>query len=112
MQEVVGQKAVVTAASGSTVNLRKAPDPKGDLLAKVPVGSTVDVLEVGSEWCTVSALGKHGYMMREFLSLEGANEGPDDVDEQQSPPQDTAAFLARFEAIEARLSALERSGAM
>ena len=102
-----GQKAVVVATQGSTVNLRDKPDKAGALLAKVAVGSTVDVLEVGSEWCTVVAQGKRGYMMREFLALEGAEKGPDDVDNQQAPTQDTAAFLARFEAIEARLDALE-----
>ena len=101
------QKALVVASSGSTVYLRATPDTSKPYLAKVPVGSTVDVLEIGSEWCTVSALGKHGYMMREFLALEGAEKGPDDVDNQQAPTQDTAAFLARFEAIEARLDALE-----
>lgn len=112
MQEETGQKAVVVAASGSTVNLRGTPYKGGVILAKVPVGTAVDVLEVGSEWCTVTALGKRGYMMRQFLSLEWGEKGPDDVDKQQVPAQDTAAFLARFEAIEARLAALEGGGAM
>ncbi len=76
MQEGEAQQALVVAASGSTVYLRKLPDKSSPYLAKVPVGIMVEVLEVGGEWCTVMALGKRGYMMRQFLELEDAEEGP------------------------------------
>lgn len=57
--------AVVTAASGSTVNLRKSKD--GDLLIRVPVGGRVSVLSESGEWAKVSYGEYIGHMKKEFL---------------------------------------------
>lgn len=106
-EAVTAQKALVAAANGEPVKLRSTPDTSRPYLAKVPVGTAVEVLEVGGQWCTVIAEGKRGYMMREFLALEGAGNGADGIGEQESTPQDEPSLTARFEAIEARLDALE-----
>ena len=63
--------ATVMAASGSTVNLRKYESTGAPLVDRVPINSTVDVLEDGGEWCKVRWKGKTGYMMRQFLAFEG-----------------------------------------
>ena len=100
-------KAKVTAPDGNPVKLRPSPDTSKPYLAKVPVGDIVDVLEIGSEWCTVLALRKRGYMMRQFLELEGAGNGVGAEPEAEVLPAEQAALLARFEALEARMAAIE-----
>ena len=106
----MAQKATVTATSGSTVNLRSTPDTSKPYLAKVPLGTVVDVLEVGSEWCTVIALGKRGYMMRQFLVLEGDENGDGTGMENEEPSIDLAAILARLDALEAWRATVEAGG--
>ena len=63
--------ATVVAASGSTVNLRKYENTGSALIDRVPINSTVEVLEEKGEWCKVRWRGKTGYMMRQFLAFEG-----------------------------------------
>lgn len=60
-------QAIVTAPTGGTVNLRKGPSTNNTILEKVPIGSTVDVLERGGTWCKVRYESIIGYMMTEFL---------------------------------------------
>ena len=70
----------VTAETGRTVNLRKAPD--GDLIDRIPVGSPVTVTDYGPEWCRVETCGKTGYMMTKFIALDGdITPGEDDRDD-------------------------------
>lgn len=98
--------AKVTAPDGNPVKLRPSPDTGKPYIAKVPVGTAVDVLEVGNVWCTVVALGQRGYMMRRFLDLgEGVNGGGKPGS--QEVPADLAALCARVDVLETRLDALE-----
>ena len=62
--------ATVTAHSGSTVNMRRQPSTSAALVDRVPVGSTVQVLEQSTEWDKVKWKGKTGYMMTVFLVIE------------------------------------------
>lgn len=59
--------ATVTAENGRTVNMRKEPDKKSTIIARVPVGDQVEILETHVYWDKVSYGGKDGYMMTEFL---------------------------------------------
>jgi hypothetical protein len=59
----------VTAPSGSTVNLRKKPN--GDLIERIPIGSQVTILEYGAGWCKVNASGLVGYMMTDYIDIDG-----------------------------------------
>lgn len=72
----VSDWAIVTAESGKTVNLRKAPDKKSAVIARVPVGTRVRVLAwTDAAWRRVEANGKTGYMMAEYLRpIEGDGE--------------------------------------
>lgn len=65
------QKAIVTAESGSTVNLRKEPSTSAALVDKIPVGTEIDIIEYGTDWCRVEALGKTGWMMTQFIQMDG-----------------------------------------
>lgn len=64
-EERAADTAVVTAASGSTVNLRSRPN--GPLAARIPVGTVVTVREQADGWAHVAAGGLTGYMMEAFL---------------------------------------------
>lgn len=64
-----GTTAKVTATSGGTVNLRKTPSLRGAILIRVPLGSVVEVLEPGEEWCKIKYQKKTGYMMAKFLNI-------------------------------------------
>ena len=76
--------ATVTAASGSTVNARQTP--AGAVVRRVPVGTTVEVLQEMTGWRLIRYQGQTAYMVSSFLRKN------DDL-------------LRRIEQIEARLSA-------
>ena len=66
---VVPGTAMVTASSGSTVNLRPGASKSGKVLMKVPVGSEVTVLEVNGSWAKVE-VPLTGYIMTDFLKMK------------------------------------------
>lgn len=61
---VVNGEAIVTAPSGSTVNLRKSPG--GSVMQRVPIGTAVEVLAVDKGWARIR-VPVEGYMMAEYL---------------------------------------------
>lgn len=70
-EETPMQKAIVSAANGEPVRMRKAPGTDAVTLAKLPVGTLVEVPEKAGEWATVvSPDGKRGYMMTKFLTFD------------------------------------------
>ena len=88
------QTMVVTADSGSTVNLRSRPDKSAAVLAKVPIGETVQVLTISCGWATIQREGITGYMMEQYLTAQEAVSAPGSVEQ-------------RLAALEARVTALE-----
>ncbi|MDY4140826.1 MAG: SH3 domain-containing protein [Eubacteriales bacterium] len=97
------QTAVVTAESGSTVNLRKTPE--GALLDRVPVGSKAQVLDTLYGWARVTVAGKTGWMDKRYLQMQ---EGVEDAsgDAGDSSEVDTVTVVLPRSAAEALLSAL------
>ena len=81
-----GESAFVTAPSGKTVNLRSRPSANGQVIARVPVGSAVSVLERAQGWAQIRFDGQTGYMMTQFLQKD---------------------WEARLQSLEARVAALE-----
>lgn len=61
--------AVITADSGSTVNLRSKPG--GDLVDRIPVGAAVTVVAQQDGWVRVAYAGKSGWMMEKFVQAAG-----------------------------------------
>ena len=87
--EVVGLQGIVTAPSGSTVNLRKTPD--GDLVDRIPIGTEVMIVDYGPEWCKVVTGGLTGYMMTQFIDIQGEvvpGEDPADQSKEDEPGAD------------------------
>lgn len=82
-------RAVVTALTGSTVNLRQSP--AGRLIRRIPIGTQAEVLSSRDGWSHVTIDGEEGYMQSTFLRREDALE----------------ELMRKLEAIEARL---ERAG--
>ena len=70
-----GSLAVVVAESGKTVNMRVTPSLRGKLIKRVPLGTTVDVVAPGEEWCTIVCGNDKGYMMAKFLDIVGDGKG-------------------------------------
>lgn len=63
-------EAIVDSANDGPVNLRKTPSINGTLIAKIPDGTVVTVLEeTNDDWAKVQAGTKTGYMMRGFLVM-------------------------------------------
>lgn len=112
-------KARVIAQTGSTVNMRKGPGLKYDLIEQIPIGSIVDVYEGDAEWHRIKHDGKFGYMMTKFLSpLPEYIHHDDDDDEHihpdytpDEPAQDnTAPTIEEYrEALRQSNEALDRA---
>lgn len=62
-----GTTAFVYAANGFPVKLRTRPDKASIWRYKLDVGTALEVLEKGTEWCKVKVVNKEGYMMTEFI---------------------------------------------
>ena len=70
-----GTQAILVAPSGSTVNLRRTPSKRGSLIKQIPLGTIVDIVSPGEEWCAVKYGKLSGYMMAEFLDIVGDGKG-------------------------------------
>ena len=90
--------AIVTAPSGTTVNLRTKASVGSALIEKVPIGSRVTVLNDQGTWTKVKYGSRTGYMMTVYLSPE------DDEDENLEPVGTVEERLTR---LEKRVAALE-----
>lgn len=49
------------------MNFRKGASLNAEVLARVPVGTEVKVLEHGTDWCKVEVDGKTGYISTWFM---------------------------------------------
>ena len=59
----------VWADNGLPVRLRKRPSTSCDIYTKLPVGTEVELVEAGDDWCKVNYKDFEGwYMMTKFLS--------------------------------------------
>ena len=65
--------ATVYAANGTTVNMRVKPNMSANLIARIDIGTKVEILEDNGEWCKISCNGRDGYMMAKFLKTEDDN---------------------------------------
>ena len=70
-----GKQGVLVAPSGSTVNFRRTPSLRGVLLKQIKLGTVVDIVTPGEEWCKVKYDGVEGYMMAKFIDIVGDGKG-------------------------------------
>ena len=77
------RQAIVTAKSGSTVNVRQAPIVTSKLIDRLPIGALVDVEDDLGDWMKIQYRGDRvGYMMANYLEYTSAPDetaGPDDL---------------------------------
>lgn len=89
-----------SGASGATVNMRKSAMTDAALIIRVPVGSTVTVLEDLGQWCKITYSGKTGYMMSNYLEYAGQ---PD-----ESNPSKTELTEDQIRQIDEALKEIEK----
>ena len=70
-----GKQGVLVAPSGSTVNFRRTPSLRGVLLKQIKLGTVIDIVNPGEEWCKVKYNGTEGYMMAKFIDIIGDGKG-------------------------------------
>lgn len=63
--EVIYRKAIV--ANANKVNFRVQPNKDAKILAVLPAGANVRIIEHGLEWTEIEFDNKTGYMMTKFL---------------------------------------------
>lgn len=86
------QTATVVADSGSKVKMRSTPSKTDRIYEEVPVGATVQVIDILDGWGKIQYAGRTGYMMSEFLSIDA----PTQSTEQTTPDNqgDTSGIIS------------------
>lgn len=102
-------KAIVTAPSGRTVNMRSRPSRGGLLNTRVPIGASVMVQETakndaGEEWSRITFNGMTGYMMTQYL--QDAVSYVESSQNQPSVGEDEVRIILPKNVAEALLKAL------
>lgn len=55
--------------NGSNLYLRDAPSMNGNILDRMPNGTTITVIEEGGDWCYVEYNGTYGYASTQYLAF-------------------------------------------
>ncbi len=63
------QAKLINVNGGSYVNFRKAPSLRSGVIARLPVGSDITVIEHGTDWCKVIVDGVEGYVSTWFMTF-------------------------------------------
>lgn len=99
--------ATVVSPDGNPVKLRSTPSTDKPYLAKVPVGTAVEVMQEAQGWAQVRLPdGKVGYMMTKFLTFEDAEDAPESGQDEPSGETFEAEVLDRLEGIQRTLDAV------
>ena len=99
--------ATVISQDGNPVKLRSTPSTDKPYLAKVPVGTAVEVMQDAQGWAQVRlSSGQVGYMMTKFLAFEGAEDVPESGQDEPSGETFEAEVLDRLEGIQRTLDAV------
>ena len=63
------QAKLINVNGGSYVNFRKGASLRSGVIARLPVGSSVTVIEHGQDWCKVIVDGVEGYVSTWFMTF-------------------------------------------
>lgn len=72
------QQCIVTAKTGSTVNMRSSPG--GKLVARIPLGRVVSVEAQSGDWSRLRVDGDVGWMLTKYLEPVGSAASLHDMD--------------------------------
>lgn len=75
-KENISMKAYVTAQSGSQVKLRQKPSTDCPIWWNIPVGSELQILDRRQSWSKCVCGGLTGWMMNDFIRMEGEEGAP------------------------------------
>ena len=101
------RRALVVSEDGNPVKLRATPSTDKPYLAKVSVGTAVDVMQDAQGWAQVRLPdGQVGYMMDRFLALEDTEDAPESGQDEPSGDTFEAEVLDRLEGIQRTLDAV------
>lgn len=101
------RRATVISQDGNPVKLRSTPSTDKPYLAKVPVGTAVEVMQDAQGWAQVRLPdGQVGYMMTTFLAFEDAEDAPGSGQDEPSGDAFEAEMLERLEGIQRTLDAV------
>ncbi len=78
--------AFVHTSNGKSLNLRAQARNGNNIIATIPFGGEVQVLDRGSSWCRVSYLGRAGYVMTSFLRFAQDTPAPPSRRRKALPP--------------------------
>ena len=81
--------AFVHTSNGKSLNLRAQARNGNNIIATIPFGGEVQVLDRGSSWCRVSYLGRAGYVMTSFLRFAQDTPAPTQPPEESPAPSET-----------------------
>lgn len=106
-EDMEERRAVVVSEDGNPVKLRPSPSTDKPYLAKVPVGTQVEVMQDAQGWAQVRLpSGQVGYMMDEFLAFDDAEDVPESGQEDPSGEMFKAEVLDQLESIHSKLDAV------
>ena len=71
--------AYVVSANGKNVNLRTGPSTGSPIIRSFKVGTRLNVITRGRDWCFIQIGGYYGYMMRQFIYDGWAPATPSDL---------------------------------
>lgn len=101
------RSAVVVSSDGNPVKLRPTPSTEKPYLAKVPVGTQVEVMQDAQGWAQVRLpSGQVGYMMSKFLAIEDSGEEPENGQGGAPDRSFEAEVLDRLEGVQRTLDAV------
>lgn len=63
----------VSTQNGGTLNLRAMPATSSSILARIPNGTSVTIIEEEGEWSKIQYQGTIGYVMSKFLATSNSS---------------------------------------
>jgi len=103
-------QAYVTADTGSTVNMRSAPDRSGSIVLQVKLETVVDVLAVDGSWSKIREPGgKTGWMMSAYLQRKTDEDAQETGETAPDDASDVVTVFLPRSTVQALLSAFMKA---
>lgn len=105
--DVEVKKGVVASQDGNPVKLRPTPSTAKPYLAKVPVGTVVEVMQDAQGWAQIRLpSGQVGYMMAEFIDVSDDDGAPESGQEGSYGNDFEQEVIDRLEGLQRTLDAV------
>lgn len=106
-EDMEERRAVVVSQDGNPVKLRPTPSTAKPYLAKVPVGTVVEVMQDAQGWAQIRLpSGQVGYMMAEFIDVSDDDGAPESGQEGSYGNDFEQEIIDRLEGLQRTLDAV------